>query len=120
MNAWQHLLETHTDPRELTYDNGEGFSCVCPAGDEEVKDIRDNLHGCDEKNLIDGTVAYVTGAFGLTCPSVVVNTLTASIRHAAKPAKSKFDVDPQDPTADPTADLDTNRDAGPDSGQEAP
>lgn len=112
-------LEPRHWPRELTYDNGEGFSCVCPAGDEDVKDIRDNLHGCDEKTLIDGTVAYVTGAFGLACSSVVVNTLTASIRHAAKPAKTKFDNKGSsglagDAAGDPLSDLDTNRD-GPES-----
>ncbi len=96
-----YSLEERHWPRELTYDNGEGFSCVCPANsvlggeapgpdDDDVQAVREDNHGCDEKNLIDGTVAYVTGAFGLACASVVVNTLTASIRHAAKPAVSKF------------------------------
>jgi tRNA A37 threonylcarbamoyladenosine dehydratase len=79
-------------PKELTYDNGEGFACVCPKGsDDEVKEVRENLHSCDEKTLIDGTVAYVTGAFGLGCASVVVNTLTNEIRHHAAPARTKFD-----------------------------
>ena len=77
-------------PKELTYDKGEGFSCVCPKGDEDVKDIRDNHHSCDEKTLIDGTVSYVTGAFGLGCAAVVVNTLTDQIRQQAPKAKSKF------------------------------
>ena len=53
--------------------------------------MRENEHACDEKSLIDGTVSYVTGAFGLGCASVVVNTITASIREHAEPAKSKFD-----------------------------
>ncbi len=77
-------------PRELTYDNGEGFSCVCPAGDADVEEVRENHHSCDEKTLIDGTVAYVTGAFGLACASGVVNDVTSSIRTLAKPAVSKF------------------------------
>jgi tRNA A37 threonylcarbamoyladenosine dehydratase len=94
-------LEERHWPRELTYDDGEGFSCVCPAatvlgpegkadGDDDVQAIRADSHSCDEKTLIDGTVAYVTGAFGLACSSVVVNTLTAEIRHQAKPATTKF------------------------------
>ena len=85
-------------PKELSYDNGEGFSCVCPAssavpaaaGDDDVKEIRADFHSCDDKNLIDGTVAYVTGAFGLACASAVVNTLTARIREQARPAVAKF------------------------------
>lgn len=78
-------------PKALTYDHGEGFSCVCPKGDEHVKDVRENEHSCDEKSLIDGTVSYVTGAFGLGCASVVVNTLTDVIREHAERAVSKFD-----------------------------
>ena len=93
-------LEARHWPKELTYDNGEGFSCVCPSGsDSDVKDVRENHHSCDEKTLIDGTVAYVTGAFGLTCSSVVVNTLTAQIRNNAAPAKTKFQAAAAAPAA---------------------
>jgi tRNA threonylcarbamoyladenosine dehydratase len=77
-------------PKALTYDHGEGFSCVCPKGDDEVKEVRENLHSCDEKTLIDGSVSYVTGTFGLGCAAVVVNTLTDRIREDAEPAQSKF------------------------------
>ncbi len=77
-------------PKELSYDKGEGFSCVCPAGDDDVKGVREHHHSCDEKTLIDGTVAYVTGAFGLACASAVVNTITLRIREEARPAASKF------------------------------
>ena len=76
-------------PRELTYDKGEGFSCVCPKGDAMVEDVRENAHSCDERTLIDGTAVYVTGAFGLCCASVVVNTITAPLMRDAKPAKAK-------------------------------
>lgn len=76
-------------PKELTYDHGEGFSCVCPKGDDEVQDVRTNLHSCDEKTLIDGTAVFVTGAFGLACASAVVNTLTAELRERAPAAKAK-------------------------------
>lgn len=85
-------------PKELSYDNGAGFACVCPAGDDDIKAIRADLHSCDDKNLIDGTVAYVTGAFGLACASVVVNTITAPIRHEAKPAASKLGARPGHPS----------------------
>lgn len=76
-------------PKELTYDGGKGFVCACPSGDEVVQDVRENSHACDERNLIDGTAVFVTGAFGLACASVVVNSLTASLRAGAAPAKAK-------------------------------
>jgi tRNA A37 threonylcarbamoyladenosine dehydratase len=76
-------------PKELTYDHGEGFSCVCPKGDELVSDIRENNHACDEKTLIDGTAVFVTGAFGLACAAHVVNTMTAELMKNAPPAKAK-------------------------------
>lgn len=60
--------ERLTDPQELTYDKGEGFHCVCPNGDND-------LHSCEERNVIWGTAGFVTGAFGLTCASVVVRSL---------------------------------------------
>jgi tRNA A37 threonylcarbamoyladenosine dehydratase len=76
-------------PKELTYDKGEGFSCVCPKGDELVEDIRTNSHSCDEKTLIDGTAVFVTGAFGLACAAAVVNNLTAELMKNAPHAKAK-------------------------------
>jgi tRNA threonylcarbamoyladenosine dehydratase len=76
-------------PKELTYDKGEGFSCVCPKGDEVVEDVRTNLHSCDEKTLIDGTAVFVTGAFGLACASAVVNDLTEKLRETAPAARAR-------------------------------
>jgi tRNA A37 threonylcarbamoyladenosine dehydratase len=76
-------------PKELTYDKGEGFSCVCPKGDDFVQDVRENSHSCDEKTLIDGTAVFVTGAFGLACASHVVNTLTEQLRKSAPNARAK-------------------------------
>ncbi len=84
-------LEHRHWPKELTYDKGEGFACVCPSGDADVEHVRENHHSCDEKTLIDGTVSYVTGAFGLACASVVVNAVTAELRKKAPDAQSKFD-----------------------------
>ncbi len=68
-------------PRELTYDHGQGFRCVCPNKSDE--------HSCDKRNLIDGTTAFVTGTFGLTCASHVVNSLVGDLAHTSPPAKSR-------------------------------
>ena len=56
-------------PMELKYDNGKGFRCVCPQGQNE-------FFNCDNRNVILGNASYVTGAFGLACASRVVNSLT--------------------------------------------
>jgi tRNA A37 threonylcarbamoyladenosine dehydratase len=56
-------------PRELKYDNGKGFRCVCPQGQNE-------FFNCDNRNLILGNASFVTGAFGLACASVVVREVS--------------------------------------------
>lgn len=56
-------------PLELTYDNGQGFRCVCPGGSN-------GMHSCDKRSVIYGTASFVTGTFGLVCASVVVKALT--------------------------------------------
>jgi tRNA A37 threonylcarbamoyladenosine dehydratase len=70
--GWQiptvHSLEPPTDPLELEYDEGHGFQCVCPQGDN-------GKHTCDERNLIHGTAGFVTGTFGFTCASLAVREL---------------------------------------------
>lgn len=55
-------------PKDLTYDNGEGFRCVCPGGTNEN-------HSCDQRALIYGTASFVTGCLGLHCASLVVRTI---------------------------------------------
>lgn len=70
--------EPRSWPRELAYDEGKGFRCVCPNRSPE--------HGCDSRALIDGTAVFVTGAFGLAAASVVVNQLAAALREEAPPA----------------------------------
>ena len=52
-------------PVDLTYDNGEGFKCVCPQG-------QNGFNSCDNKRLINGSAAFVTGAFGLAAVSWIV------------------------------------------------
>ncbi len=68
-------------PKQLTYDNGEGFKCVCPHKSDE--------HSCDGRNLIDGTVSYVTGAFGLHLAALVVNDLVKPLMAEATAAADK-------------------------------
>ncbi len=61
--------EPRTEPQALSYDGTAGFRCICPTKDN-------NLHSCEERNLIDGTVSFVTGTFGLMAAGVVVRSLT--------------------------------------------
>lgn len=79
--------EPRSWPKELTYDGGKGFKCVCPN--------RSSEHGCDSRQLIDGTAVFVTGAFGLACASVVVNALTEALRDEAPPAKALRGTQPR-------------------------
>lgn len=60
--------EAYTAPQELHYDNGEGFRCVCPQGDNPY-------FTCDSRNIIMGNAGFVTGTFGFVCASVVVRGL---------------------------------------------
>lgn len=61
--------EEPMEPFELKYDNGQGFKCVCPQGEE-------NPHGCLHRSVIYGTASFVTGAFGLAMASWVVKDIT--------------------------------------------
>lgn len=67
-------------PRELTYDGGKGFRCACGTKSDE--------HSCETRAIIDGTVAYVTGAFGLACAGAVVNSVAKPLVERSKPAVS--------------------------------
>lgn len=64
--------ETPRDPVELKYDKGMGFKCVCPQNNN-------NLHTCDNRNVIHGTASFVTGAFGLALASYVVNQVYTQV-----------------------------------------
>lgn len=63
-----YSTESPATPLELSYDNGEGFRCVCPGGSN-------GMHSCDKRSVIYGTAGFVTGTFGLVCASVVVKAL---------------------------------------------
>ncbi|MCB9660360.1 MAG: tRNA threonylcarbamoyladenosine dehydratase [Sandaracinaceae bacterium] len=64
-----YSVEVPREPAPLAYDEGQGFVCVCPGG-------KNGLNDCDKKNRIDGSAAFVTGAFGLAAASVVVRVLS--------------------------------------------
>ena len=64
--------EPTTPPMELKYDNGKGFRCVCPQGQNE-------FFNCDNRNVILGNASFVTGAFGLACASVVVREIKKTL-----------------------------------------
>ena len=64
-------IEPAIEPRELHYDGGKGFRCVCPHGGGK------GFHECEKRNRIDGTSPFVVGAFGLACASIIVRALTA-------------------------------------------
>jgi tRNA threonylcarbamoyladenosine dehydratase len=74
--------EKRTWPRELSYDGGKGFVCVCPHKSDE--------HGCDSRSLIDGTVSFVTGTFGLMLASVVVNHLVGDLPENSPPGQDRY------------------------------
>lgn len=61
--------EPRHEPQPLSYDGTAGFVCICPTKDN-------NLHSCEDRNLIEGTVSFVTGTFGLVAASAVVRDLT--------------------------------------------
>jgi tRNA A37 threonylcarbamoyladenosine dehydratase len=60
--------EPKIDPKELAYDGGDGFRCVCPQG-------QNDFHSCEHRNQIEGSAGFVTGTFGLAAASVAVRTL---------------------------------------------
>lgn len=60
--------EEPRQPVDLKYDNGQGFKCVCPQG-------QNNLHSCEHRNVIHGTASFVTGSFGLVAASWVVRDI---------------------------------------------
>lgn len=66
-----YSTEPHLPPEELHYDNGKGFRCVCPQGDNPY-------FTCENRNVIMGNASFVTGTFGFFCASHVVRSLISS------------------------------------------
>lgn len=63
--------ENRHEPQSLSYDGTAGFRCICPTKEND-------LHTCDDRNLIEGTVSFVTGTFGMMAASVAVRELMES------------------------------------------
>jgi tRNA A37 threonylcarbamoyladenosine dehydratase len=82
-----HSTEGRVWPRELTYDGGAGFRCVCPNRSDE--------HSCESRAVVDGTAAFVTGTFGLMAASVVVNRLVDAVFRSSRPAMDRFGWRPE-------------------------
>lgn len=59
-------------PAPLSYDQGKGFTCVCPNKDN-------GRYTCERRARIDGSAAFVTGTFGLMAASVVVRAIVGDI-----------------------------------------
>ncbi|WP_230467453.1 tRNA threonylcarbamoyladenosine dehydratase [Lujinxingia vulgaris] len=64
--------ESRHEPQSLSYDGTSGFRCICPTKGND-------LHSCEHRNLIEGTVSFVTGSFGMMAASVVVRELTSAL-----------------------------------------
>lgn len=56
-------------PQALSYDT-DGFRCVCPGG-------TNGLNDCDNRNRIEGSVAFVPSVFGMTAAAAAVRLLVA-------------------------------------------
>jgi tRNA A37 threonylcarbamoyladenosine dehydratase len=66
-----YSIEARRQPVALRYDDAsDGFLCVCPQDNE--------FHTCDHRTQIDGSVVFVTSAFGMNAAGVVVRRLAAA------------------------------------------
>ncbi len=85
--------EDPTAPRELPSDGGSARRCFCTSKNSE-------FFNCDDRNVILGSAAFVTGAFGLHCAAVVVRGLLegtpATPPSAAAPPSATCDQVPCD------------------------
>jgi len=67
-----YSMEPPTEPEELRYDQGKGFKCVCPQGNN-------TFFNCDNRNVIMGSAGFVTSAFGMACASYVVKEIIKDV-----------------------------------------
>ncbi len=56
-------------PKSLKYDQGSGFQCICPQG-------QNGMHQCDRRAVIYGSASFVTANFGLRQAAWVVREVT--------------------------------------------
>jgi tRNA threonylcarbamoyladenosine dehydratase len=80
--------ESPTPPQALAYDRG-GFSCVCPGGENGVND-------CEHKHRIEGSVSFVTSAFGMAAAAAAVRMLLGEPAVAQRQPVQVDDVDDVD------------------------
>jgi tRNA A37 threonylcarbamoyladenosine dehydratase len=64
--------EETVPPKKLSYDGDGEFRCRCDHATQEFQ-------SCDKRRRVSGTAAFVTGAFGLACASVVVRGLLEGV-----------------------------------------
>ena len=66
-----YSIVARRQPVPLRYDDAsDGFLCVCPQDNE--------FHTCDHRTQIDGSVVFVTSAFGMNAAGVVVRRLASA------------------------------------------
>jgi tRNA A37 threonylcarbamoyladenosine dehydratase len=66
-----YSIEARRQPVPLRYDDAsDGFLCVCPQDND--------FHTCDHRTQIDGSVVFVTSAFGMNAAGVVVRRLAST------------------------------------------
>lgn len=63
-------------PVDLHYDNGQGFKCVCPQG-------QNDFNSCEHRLVINGSAAFVTGSFGLAASSWIVRDIIGHLSNKA-------------------------------------
>ena len=63
--------EIMREPVDLHYDQGKGFRCVCPKG-------QNDFHSCEKRNVIYGSASFLTGSFGFAMAAHVVRSLAVN------------------------------------------
>lgn len=71
-----YSTEHRHEPQGLSYDGTAGFVCICPTKEND-------LHSCESRNLIEGTVSFVTGTAGMLAASAVVRHLCDKVAEPA-------------------------------------
>jgi tRNA A37 threonylcarbamoyladenosine dehydratase len=102
-------------PQALAYDDG-AFRCVCPGGHNGHND-------CEHRHRVEGSAAFVPGAFGLTAAATAVKVILGAMpaRRARPPAPRRPDRRAATAAASVTgAPSAVAAPAGPDAGSPAP
>ena len=77
---------TDEEPNALDAAVEEAFHCVCPNGDND-------MHSCEDRNVIQGTVPWIPSMFGLMMAGTAVNRLLGRpVLSADREAPSKAEL----------------------------